>query len=311
VEARFLATFSHPHIITMRATSDVDPLQHNFFVVLDHLTITLDKQLYYWRQRVNKSRGWKCFYFASCKRLFCHPCLIKLACANKHRLHALWVERLTVAKNIALAIQYLHKHDVVYRDLKPDNIGFNDIGDVKIFDFGLAKRLQKQDKLENDLYNLTGNTGSLRYMAPEVAMGLPYDQRVDAYSFGILFWQLCSLTTPYSGYTCKMHADFVVRQGDRPQPDLSWQRSWIDLMMACWDPDIYDRPDFKDIVEVLENEITHLVMDDGMNGSSPDMLKFVKPTKKEKPIKAAELDYDTRIHSHEDDAYTIQDNLLL
>jgi serine/threonine protein kinase len=38
---------------------------------------------------------------------------------------------------------------------------------VKLFDFGLAKRLDSEDKTEKDLYMLTGNTGSLRYMAPE------------------------------------------------------------------------------------------------------------------------------------------------
>jgi serine/threonine protein kinase len=51
---------------------------------------------------------------------------------------------------------------------KPDNIGFNSEGELKMFDFGLAKRITNADKAEDDLYNLTGNTGSLRYMAPEV-----------------------------------------------------------------------------------------------------------------------------------------------
>lgn len=50
---------------------------------------------------------------------------------------------------------------------KPDNVGFDSAGEVKIFDFGLAKRLDPDDKSDNELYMLTGNTGSLRYMAPE------------------------------------------------------------------------------------------------------------------------------------------------
>ena len=295
VEARLLSTLSHPHIITMRATADVDPLEHNFFVVLDRLQMTLDKQLKIWRQHVNKARGWKCFYFCSCSKIFLRGCCNRFTCANKHRLHSIWMERLTVAKNIALAMQYLHLKQIIYRDLKPDNVGFNKEGDVKIFDFGLAKRIHLEEKMDNDLYNLTGNTGSLRYMAPEVALGKPYDTRVDSYSFGILFWQLCSLTTPYSGYTCKMHADYVVKQGYRPQPDLTWQYSWTELMEDCWANDIFDRPNFDYIVSSLENEITLLCRDDGMVGNSPDALSQVKPKKKIKPVIAGELDEDTRI----------------
>jgi serine/threonine protein kinase len=53
-------------------------------------------------------------------------------------------------------------------------LGFNEAGQIKLFDFGLAKRLDPSIETDNDLYLLTGNTGSLRYMAPEVAIGLPY-----------------------------------------------------------------------------------------------------------------------------------------
>lgn len=56
---------------------------------------------------------------------------------------------------------------VIYRDLKPDNIGFDVRGDVKIFDLGLAKEVDPKTKLEDGTYNLTADTGSLRYMAPE------------------------------------------------------------------------------------------------------------------------------------------------
>jgi len=97
---------------------------------------------------------------------------------------------------LASALEYLHKQNIVYRDLvsdywqtltslfiyaftnilheilnvtqKPDNIGFNFKGELKMFDFGLAKRITNADCTDDGLYHLTGNTGSLRYMAPEV-----------------------------------------------------------------------------------------------------------------------------------------------
>lgn len=79
-------------------------------------------------------------------------------------LHRIWIERFTVARDIASALEYLHGQDIVYRDLKPDNIGFNAEGQLKMFDFGLAKKITNADKSDDDLYQLTGNTGSLRYM---------------------------------------------------------------------------------------------------------------------------------------------------
>ena len=55
---------------------------------------------------------------------------------------------------------------LIYRDLKPDNIGFDHEERVKLFDFGLAKELKPELKAKSEGYLLTGNTGSRRYMAP-------------------------------------------------------------------------------------------------------------------------------------------------
>lgn len=71
---------------------------------------------------------------------------------------------------------------------------------MKVFDFGVAKELPyRQDKLNDSLYNLIAQKGSLRYMAPEVALGKPYNLKVDVFSFGILLWQMLSLKTPFAG----------------------------------------------------------------------------------------------------------------
>jgi serine/threonine protein kinase len=60
---------------------------------------------------------------------------------------------------------------------------------VKLFDFGLAREIQPRDKVEGsnpETFKLTGQTGSYRYMAPEVAKERPYNQTADVYSFSIL-----------------------------------------------------------------------------------------------------------------------------
>mmetsp|Transcript_28105 Transcript_28105/g.42523 ORF Transcript_28105/g.42523 Transcript_28105/m.42523 type:complete len:143 (+) Transcript_28105:989-1417(+) len=84
----------------------------------------------------------------------------------------------------------------------------------------------------------------------------PYDQRVDAYSFGILFWQICSLTTPFQGFSTKMHSEKVVHGRTRPQPSFNWPLAWTQLQHECWSHDIFQRPDFEHIYNVLEEEVT-------------------------------------------------------
>lgn len=74
---------------------------------------------------------------------------------------------------------------VIYRDLKPSNIGFDVRDDAKLFDFGLAIEFQPE-AVENGNYKLTGMTGTMRYMAPEVALSHSYTEKADVFSFGIM-----------------------------------------------------------------------------------------------------------------------------
>mmetsp|Transcript_7511 Transcript_7511/g.11057 ORF Transcript_7511/g.11057 Transcript_7511/m.11057 type:complete len:371 (-) Transcript_7511:217-1329(-) len=238
IESGFLARLEHDHIISMRGVADQDPYSVHYFILLDRLYETLDKRLKHkWKREVKKSSGlfWGC-------------------CANKEKLRDLWDVRLNVALNLAGAIQYLHNNGIIYRDLKPDNIGFNLNGVVKIFDFGLAKDLTTETRVDG-LYQLTGNTGSLRYMAPEVSLDLMYDEKVDAYSFGILLWQICDLSVPFPGFTRKKHAELVIGKGERPRIDPSWQPGLALLISNCWAMDSYTRPDFGRIITALEEEI--------------------------------------------------------
>mmetsp|Transcript_32595 Transcript_32595/g.79083 ORF Transcript_32595/g.79083 Transcript_32595/m.79083 type:complete len:295 (+) Transcript_32595:56-940(+) len=147
VEARFLAIVRHPNIIKMRAMEARDAFHGHYFIMLDKLYDIMPQRLKKWKSK--KKSGLKIFDMKGKKK------------------QAFWVERLTVAYDIACALSYLHGLSILYRDLKPDNIGFDVRGDVKIFDFGLAKELDESKILEDGTYNLTGDTGSLRYMAPE------------------------------------------------------------------------------------------------------------------------------------------------
>jgi serine/threonine protein kinase len=82
--------------------------------------------------------------------------------------------------------------------LKPDNVGFTSDGELKLFDFGLVTCVRSRVN-SNAAYEMTGYTGSLRYMAPEVALRLPYTEKVDVYSFAIMVWQMARDRVPFKG----------------------------------------------------------------------------------------------------------------
>jgi len=279
VEARFLKRLNHPHIVEMMATANSDPLESRFFVVLEMLNLTLEDKIADWRIDLSRSTTLWCGPFGYC-------------CANKATLNRSWLERILVAKSIASGLEYLHGQSIIYRDLKPENIGIDDDGKVKIFDFGLAKRLLPDDRNDAGLYRLTGNTGSLRYMAPEIALNQAYNLKADSYSFAIVFWQIIALAVPYAGYTCQMHSDYVVNGDCRPKIDKSWPKSWGHLMETCWSVDIFERQDFDRILQVLNDELDVLIAQN--NGSDAVDIKAQKKIKLQ-PNDAKKLDVDTRI----------------
>jgi serine/threonine protein kinase len=144
---------------------------------------------------------------------------------------------------------------IVYRDIKPDNIGFDVRGDVKIFDFGLAKEFHPSERDGDGTFKLTGDTGSPRYMATEVALEKPYNETCDVYSFSILLWQILKMELPFEGYTMSMFKRKVIEGGARPKNDPKWPEKIQDAMRRGWADDISHRPAMEDMAAVLRDEI--------------------------------------------------------
>ena len=94
------------------------------------------------------------------------------------------------ATGIVDGMRYLHSKKIVLRDLKPGNVGFDEGGNIRLFDFGMARRVS--DCVQDEI------CGSPRYMAPEIMEGKGYTLKVDVYSFGILLYELCTLEVPFA-----------------------------------------------------------------------------------------------------------------
>uniref|UniRef100_A0A7S3P9Q1 Protein kinase domain-containing protein n=1 Tax=Amphora coffeiformis TaxID=265554 RepID=A0A7S3P9Q1_9STRA len=181
-------------------------------------------------------------------------------------------------------MDYIHRKQIVFRDLKHDNIGFDSDNILKIFDFGLAKELRESEKAENGLYHMTGLTGALRYMAPENGLRKPYNQKVDVYSWSMLMWYIMALEPPLAVYTPKMFVERVFERGYRPAIREKWPEELKTLIRQSWDDSPFERPSFDDIKRALrafsqtiDPELASMMVVEKSNHSSVGNLSFNKP----------------------------------
>lgn len=93
-------------------------------------------------------------------------------------------------------------------------------------------------------------------MAPEVALGKPYNELVDVYSFSVLLWEMLEVETPFSEYhTMAKFRSKVVKGRTRPICNPSWPLPVQILLHGGWSPDISSRPPMKTVVATLSSEV--------------------------------------------------------
>ena len=154
-----------------------------------------------------------------------------------------------VAPGLASAMKYLSDRRIVYRDLKPDNIGFDKNGEVKLFDFACARAIDPGQKLKN-------RVGTTRYMAPEQASRKPYDCSVDVYSFGLMLWSICTLVKPYKSFVDKEDLDYIVKEPNiHPSLEPIASVPMKNLLESCWLGDPDERPTFEFVALDLQMEL--------------------------------------------------------
>ena len=159
-----------------------------------------------------------------------------------------------VAVDLSSALEFLHSHRVLFRDIKPDNCGFLR-GKVKLFDFGFARVVRPdQDR------KLTKCLGTLRYLAPEM-LWMPgcYSFPADVYSFGMLLWNLCTLEEPYKNVkNTAVLANMVKDWQNTPSLSRIASPTIQQLLKNCWQANQEKRPLFREIRTILIQDSSHL-----------------------------------------------------
>ena len=235
LEGQLLLVLDHPHIVSMRGWSAKGPEAfrsgnpRDFFLVLDKLPLTLDDQVWQWRTQLTKYRKRLRRRNArqrSCLQTWMRRRLRRGRNEEKQKeqpqvpdkyavkIQDQFFERLRTALHIASAIMYMHSKRLIHRDLKTSNIGIDTRNEVKLFDLGLSRLLpvgkdeisiggsSRDSTVAGSLHDgyVMSRVGTKFYMAPEVRRKNPYSLSADVYSFGIVLWELLSLSTPRDVY---------------------------------------------------------------------------------------------------------------
>lgn len=161
-----------------------------------------------------------------------------------------------VALDVAKGTRHIHQHNIIHGDLttrnvllQSDNSGYNanKCGFVaKISDFGLSVKL---DRCQNHISDR--RAGTPLYMAPELGMHGRLSKAADVYSFGIILWELFHLSLPAPVSFEKVAA---CRKGP-PRFSRICPMPYALLCSVCLAPHPDDRPDFEQVVEILQRQL--------------------------------------------------------
>lgn len=155
-----------------------------------------------------------------------------------------------IVVEIVHAMNYIHKHGMIHRDLKIDNIMLNSVFEVKLVDFGLV-RIHEVFNNDYSFLNdsMTKGVGTLAYMSPEMMNEEHYDYKTDVYSFGIVLYFIFIGKLPKQGMKDKMNGKMI----DLPSSSPGISQFCIDLIKKCLKVDPNERPSFEDILIDIRN----------------------------------------------------------
>jgi len=148
-----------------------------------------------------------------------------------------------IALEVALGLAYLHSQQFIHRDIKSANILLDDEYHAKLTDFGISTRFDHEH---------TAETGTYRFMAPEVITHQRYDEKCDVYSFGILLWEITHQDIPFRGQHQLQAAFGVAMHKRRPNIVLSKPLKRFGTLIAkCWEDSPAKRPLMEAVVRQL------------------------------------------------------------
>ncbi|KAL6075750.1 putative Serine/threonineprotein kinase [Balamuthia mandrillaris] len=198
-------------------------------------------------------------------------------------LEMTWKLRVQVACDVAKAMAFLHSKRIMHRDLKSKNLLVDSTWKIKVCDFGFARTFTPKAK---KMYTLCGTED---WMAPEIIMGLDYDESVDSFSYGIV---LCEIITREKVSTKLQRSaeeafsmNFEMLDPLIP-PDCP--QILKELALRCCAFEASDRPDFIEIIRILD-DLEKKLQTEGAITTSGKTKAEPEPVTPKPEIKAPEM----------------------
>ncbi|MBJ6724489.1 serine/threonine protein kinase [Geomesophilobacter sediminis] len=147
-------------------------------------------------------------------------------------------EALSLASRICEALSYMHEHQVIHRDLKPQNVMLLTDGSIRVLDFGISKTIGRRFTF----VGFTPALGTPEFMAPEQVLGKRGDERTDIYSLGTVLYRMLVGSNPFAGESDDVFVAMNARVTGDPEaprrlnPQISEQAEEIILHAMERDP---------------------------------------------------------------------------
>ncbi|ERE90728.1 mast/stem cell growth factor receptor-like protein [Cricetulus griseus] len=160
---------------------------------------------------------------------------------------------LSFSYQVAKGMAFLASKNCIHRDLAARNILLTHGRITKICDFGLARDIRNDSN-----YVVKGNARlPVKWMAPESIFNCVYTFESDVWSYGIFLWELFSLgSSPYPGMPVDSKFYKMIKEGFRMLSPEHAPAEMYEVMKTCWDADPLKRPTFKQVVQLIEKQIS-------------------------------------------------------
>ena len=262
MEAKYLGALNHPGILRLRGvgrggvsayarSGDYD----SFFLLTDRLDGTLKERILEYQCIQQEESLLECFQHVQGDSK--EGPALALQESNESLQRRILIEKLDIALQLARALRYLHEQNLIFRDLKPQNVGLKiEDGEtiVQLFDFGFCRELPSarpsyssipstdSHESEDAVYYMSGK-GSLMYLAPEVLGSGRYNQKVDCYSYAMVLYELLTLNKPFhAAANINVFRELICHHKARPSLEFSDIPTSIqNLIRHAWDDSVYDR----------------------------------------------------------------------
>jgi NIMA (never in mitosis gene a)-related kinase 1/4/5 len=170
---------------------------------------------------------------------------------NTYKKNRLYLSEKSIWKmlyEICLGVEYLHKNNIIHRDIKCLNIILNENKRIKIADMGVCKIFSGKDPMEGS------QVGTPLYLSPEIIQHKPYDMKVDIWGIGCVAYNLACLEPPFQAENLISLARLIVKARPKPIPSCYSPRLY-DFILRLMDKRPSIRPSISEVFELIPGPI--------------------------------------------------------